>query len=472
MNQDLAIHRDPQEPEDFLDEVRRLASEESVDWNSPEAIPQARIDEMLEELRARNPRVETSYDRGVQHNIEGDNDKPFFDFIKPFRATSSGTTAYYLSTAKYSIGKETLENAVRIQKIIDAWYIAFNQALNIPDQNQRLEQMRTSMQNLRRMNISEKIGGADSVVLHGALSILLNKNPEIGTLARSRAMEAAAEIVDVAQIPKDESFLTIRALIHERLEIGKDSGGRRVEEYLPTSATAEEVKKLLNEHIPGALTMWAQGLDRRFIPTMLARYPEATVRTLLALLISSHGDIAKYALEGIASIGKIPDTKKAAVFGAAADYKELCLAPGQRVAAEIGATTSASLEEQLKNLGPDQLVKAVIMLLHENDILADMLFERERESATRFRRTREAEYQNFDPKNYYSILEINPETMTDMNDEQVELTLKRHYRKLMQIHHPDKNPDRKEESHKMTQDILEAYTFLKDPDNRRSYGRR
>ncbi|ELR03110.1 hypothetical protein VC83_03436 [Pseudogymnoascus destructans] len=61
---------------------------------------------------------------------------------------------------------------------------------------------------------------------------------------------------------------------------------------------------------------------------------------------------------------------------------------------------------------------------------------------------------------YYNVLAVKPEA--------TELEIKKAYRKLAIIHHPDKNPS-DETAHAKFQAIGEAYQVLSDPDLRRSY---
>ena len=62
---------------------------------------------------------------------------------------------------------------------------------------------------------------------------------------------------------------------------------------------------------------------------------------------------------------------------------------------------------------------------------------------------------------YYDILGVSKNAT---NDE-----LKKSYRKLAMKHHPDKNPDNKEENEKLFKEVTTAYDVLKDPEKRRIY---
>ena len=62
---------------------------------------------------------------------------------------------------------------------------------------------------------------------------------------------------------------------------------------------------------------------------------------------------------------------------------------------------------------------------------------------------------------YYDILGVT----RDATDEQ----LKKSYRKLAMKHHPDKNPNNREEHEKIFKDISTAYDVLKDPEKRKIY---
>lgn len=471
------------EGEQFLDFVRRLATQEAVDWNSPEAISRARVEKMIGELKDNDLWVnyKDGRERVVHHDdkhniVENDNSARFSDLIKPYDVKNISMTEYTLNNKSgNSPSREILNESIRIQKIINAWYIAFNQALNVPDKAQRLDSIRRAMIALRGMKIPEKVGSADGIALYGALSILLTEDQQVGTLARARAMEAAAEIVEINGMnvnDHEKFFITLKQVIDEKLGIDKNSPFRKFHQYTSQSATAREVNELVEQCVPLATKpAWKiQGstdINRKFIPTVLARYPETAIRTLLALSLSCYGKEQAYALEGLINMGKIPDIKKTAVFGASADYRELSLPQGQRVTAEIGARTFGSLEEQLGTLGKDELIRAITLLLHENDVLSEILFDKEKESAERFRESYATEYNNVDPLGYYSVLEINPETMWDMSDEQATLTLKRHFNRLIQIHHPDKGGDPA-----MTRRLLDARNFLEDSQNRKSYGKK
>ena len=56
------------------------------------------------------------------------------------------------------------------------------------------------------------------------------------------------------------------------------------------------------------------------------------------------------------------------------------------------------------------------------------------------------------PLDYYELLEINEEAEFD--------DIKRAYRRLALVHHPDKNPDRIEEATKLFADLQQAYEVL------------
>lgn len=64
-------------------------------------------------------------------------------------------------------------------------------------------------------------------------------------------------------------------------------------------------------------------------------------------------------------------------------------------------------------------------------------------------------------KDYYSILGVEKEAD--------ESTIKKAYYKLAQKHHPDKNPDNRNESESKFKEISEAYGILSDPDKRQKY---
>ena len=64
-------------------------------------------------------------------------------------------------------------------------------------------------------------------------------------------------------------------------------------------------------------------------------------------------------------------------------------------------------------------------------------------------------------KNYYEILEINESELATEED------IKKAYRRLAMLYHPDKNPD-KEEQEKF-KEIEEAYSVLVDPEKRKKY---
>ena len=62
---------------------------------------------------------------------------------------------------------------------------------------------------------------------------------------------------------------------------------------------------------------------------------------------------------------------------------------------------------------------------------------------------------------YYDLLEV-PRTANEQE-------IKKQYRKLAMKHHPDKNPDNKEEHEQIFKDITKAYEVLKDPEKRKLY---
>lgn len=62
-------------------------------------------------------------------------------------------------------------------------------------------------------------------------------------------------------------------------------------------------------------------------------------------------------------------------------------------------------------------------------------------------------------KNYYSILGVSASAST--------AEIKRAYRKLAVLYHPDKNPDPR--AHALFQDVNEAYDVLSDPEKRQTY---
>lgn len=65
------------------------------------------------------------------------------------------------------------------------------------------------------------------------------------------------------------------------------------------------------------------------------------------------------------------------------------------------------------------------------------------------------------PLRYYKILGIDKQSSVD--------DIKRAYRSLAKKHHPDKNPDNKEEAEKKFKEINEAYSCLSDPKKRGTY---
>ncbi|KAK2195710.1 bifunctional DnaJ domain/Chaperone J-domain superfamily [Babesia duncani] len=66
-----------------------------------------------------------------------------------------------------------------------------------------------------------------------------------------------------------------------------------------------------------------------------------------------------------------------------------------------------------------------------------------------------------DPLGYYKLLGI-PTNAS-------EATIKKKYRELALKHHPDKNPDNREESEEKFKKILQAYHILSDPAKRQEY---
>ena len=66
-----------------------------------------------------------------------------------------------------------------------------------------------------------------------------------------------------------------------------------------------------------------------------------------------------------------------------------------------------------------------------------------------------------DNSKYYKILGVSK----DADDNE----LKKAYRKLAIKHHPDKNPDNKEENEKIFKEVTTAYDVLKDPEKRKMY---
>lgn len=64
-------------------------------------------------------------------------------------------------------------------------------------------------------------------------------------------------------------------------------------------------------------------------------------------------------------------------------------------------------------------------------------------------------------KDYYQVLGVERDADP--------AALKKAYRALAQLHHPDKNPDNAEESEEKFKEISEAYSVLSDPDRKRSY---
>jgi len=64
-------------------------------------------------------------------------------------------------------------------------------------------------------------------------------------------------------------------------------------------------------------------------------------------------------------------------------------------------------------------------------------------------------------KDYYKTLEVERDVSAD--------DLKKSYRALAQLHHPDKNPDNTEEAEEKFKEISEAYSVLSDPEKRGHY---
>jgi len=64
-------------------------------------------------------------------------------------------------------------------------------------------------------------------------------------------------------------------------------------------------------------------------------------------------------------------------------------------------------------------------------------------------------------KDYYGILGVDKSAGTD--------EIKKAYKKKALIHHPDKNPDDRENAEKMFKDISEAYTILSNDKKRNMY---
>ena len=66
-------------------------------------------------------------------------------------------------------------------------------------------------------------------------------------------------------------------------------------------------------------------------------------------------------------------------------------------------------------------------------------------------------------RDYYEVLDVTREAS--------EQEIKTAYRRLAMQHHPDRNPDRKEESEEKFKEITEAYSVLADPQKRAAYDR-
>src|SRR3954454_9639910 len=64
-------------------------------------------------------------------------------------------------------------------------------------------------------------------------------------------------------------------------------------------------------------------------------------------------------------------------------------------------------------------------------------------------------------KSYYEILEVSK----DATQEEI----KKSYRKLVLKHHPDKNPNNREEAEKKFKEVSKAYQILSDPGTRNLY---
>lgn len=64
-------------------------------------------------------------------------------------------------------------------------------------------------------------------------------------------------------------------------------------------------------------------------------------------------------------------------------------------------------------------------------------------------------------KDYYSILNVSENATTE--------EIKKSYRKLAMVHHPDKNPNDKENAEKKFKEISEAYGVLSDEEKRQNY---
>jgi curved DNA-binding protein CbpA len=72
-----------------------------------------------------------------------------------------------------------------------------------------------------------------------------------------------------------------------------------------------------------------------------------------------------------------------------------------------------------------------------------------------------------DERTYYDILELNNEKP---QDDSISLTdVKKAYRRLALLHHPDRNPGREEEAAVKFRDINEAYEILSNPVSRKEY---
>ncbi len=65
--------------------------------------------------------------------------------------------------------------------------------------------------------------------------------------------------------------------------------------------------------------------------------------------------------------------------------------------------------------------------------------------------------------NYYEILNVDINADTD--------TIRKAYRKLIKIHHPDLNADDRQKAEEITKQLNEAYAVLKNPEQRRAYDR-
>ena len=69
-------------------------------------------------------------------------------------------------------------------------------------------------------------------------------------------------------------------------------------------------------------------------------------------------------------------------------------------------------------------------------------------------------------RNYYEILELDP---SKANTTITSLDIKKAYRRLALLHHPDRNPNRREEATEQFKAVSEAYQVLSDPKQRDQY---